>query len=68
MKLSLFVILTMGIAFNKSETIAKAARDYISDPDLTLRAAGKINEISPQSVLNYVNRKTTPAPDVYASH
>ena len=58
----------MNNAFNKSKAIAQAANDYANDPALSLRDAGKLHGVSPQSVLNYHTHQTKPAFDVYITH
>lgn len=58
----------MENALSKPERIRKAATVYKNDPNLALRDAAKIYDCSPQSILNHLNEKNKPAPNIYAAN
>jgi hypothetical protein len=58
----------MKKSLDKADSIQKAAEAYKIDPNLSLRAAATIHKVAPQSVINYLNAKTKPAPDIFGSY
>jgi len=58
----------MNKALNKSENIQKAAEAYKNDLNLNIRRAVVIHNIAPNSVSNYLNGRTKPAPDYFTSY
>ncbi len=63
--LSQSIVLPMNKALNKSENIQKAAEAYKNDPNLNIRRAAAIHNMAPNSVSNYLNSRTKPAPDYF---
>src|SRR6266536_5264946 len=66
--LSQSIILPMNKALNKSENIQKTAEAYKNNPNLNIRRATTIHNITPNSVSNYLNSRTKPAPDYFTSY
>jgi len=58
----------MNKALNKSENIQKAAEAYKNDPNLNIRRAAAIYNITPNSVSNYLNSRIKSAPDYFTSY
>src|SRR6266498_3836271 len=66
--LSQSIVLPMNKALNKSENIQKAAEAYKNNPNLSIRRAAAIYNVAPNSVSNYLNGRTKPAPDYFTSY
>jgi len=56
----------MKKALEKSERIRNTVKIYKNNENLSIRQVVLLNDVSPQSVINYVNDKKTSAPDRHA--
>jgi hypothetical protein len=55
----------MEKTLNKLENIRKTVETYKNDPELSLRNTAKFYLYAPQSIINYLNYKHRPAPNVH---
>ena len=55
----------MNKALNKLENIQKTAEVYKNNPNLNIRRAAAIYNMTPNSVSNYLNGRTKPTPDCF---
>ncbi len=56
----------MKKALKKSERIRNAVKTYKNNENLSIRQAVLLNNVSPQSVINYFNNEIMSAPDRHA--